>query len=387
MPYRHDDPDHERPLMPRLGSRPEPLGDPVTSAAPLTRPRPAQEAVTGSYQELSRLVREAGLLGRTRSFYLGLLVVLGVALAGLVAGSVLLGHSWFQLLIAGALGILLTQVAFVAHEASHRQVLTSGPSNDRLGRILANGVVGISHSWWMVKHSRHHANPNRVGKDPDIAPDTIVFLPEDAARQGRLMAALTRVQGWAFFPLLTLEGLNLHVTSVRTLLRQDRGRTRTLELGILAARLTVYVAVVLWFLPLGMGFAFLGVQLAVFGVYMGASFAPNHKGMAIIPESTRLDFLSKQVLTSRNIRGGFAMSSLMGGLNYQIEHHLFPSMPRPHLARARLLVREHCSRHGVPYTETTLLRSYAIVVRYLNEVGLSARDPFDCPMVRQFRQV
>lgn len=349
--------------------------------------RPRQAAATGSYQDLSRRIREAGLLHRTRGFYLGLLVALGLALAGLVAGSILLGDSWFQLLIAGALGIVLTQAAFVAHEASHRQVFDSGPANDRLGRILANGVVGISHSWWMTKHSRHHANPNRRGKDPDIAPDTIVFLPEDAARQNRVMAALTRVQGWAFFPLLTLEGLNLHVTSIRTLWAAERGRQRTIELAVLAVRLTVYPALVFWLLPVGMAFAFLGVQLAVFGVYMGASFAPNHKGMAIIGEDSKLDFLSKQVLTSRNISGGGVMSTLMGGLNYQIEHHLFPNMPRPHLSRARRLVREHCDRHGVPYTETTLLRSYAIVVRYLNEVGLSARDPFDCPMVRRFRQV
>jgi fatty acid desaturase len=350
-------------------------------------PRPRPNAVTGTYQDLSRQIRDAGLLHRTRGFYIALIAGLGLALAGLVAGAVLLGDSWFQLLIAGALGIVLTQAAFVAHEASHRQVFDSGPANDRLGRILANGVVGISHSWWMTKHSRHHANPNRKGKDPDIAPDTIVFLPEDAARQNRVMAALTRVQGWAFFPLLTLEGLNLHVTSVRTLWSAERGRQRTLELTVLAVRLTVYPALVFWLLPLGMAFAFLGVQLAVFGVYMGASFAPNHKGMAIIPEDSKIDFLSKQVLTSRNISGGGWMSTLMGGLNYQIEHHLFPSMPRPHLGQARRLVREHCARHDVPYTETTLLRSYAIVVRYLNEVGLSARDPFDCPMVRRFRQV
>lgn len=360
---------------------------PAPAAATAAPARPNQAAATGSYQELSRQVRDAGLLNRTPGFYVLLLVGLGVALTGLVAGSVLLGRSWFQLLIAGGLGIVLTQVAFVAHEASHRQVLASGPANDRLGRILANAVVGISHSWWMTKHSRHHANPNHVGKDPDIAPDTIVFLHADAAKQNRVMAALTRVQGWAFFPLLTLEGLNLHVTAFRSLLAQERSRARTLELTMLVVRLGVYTAAVLWFLGWGLGFAFLGVQLAVFGVYMGASFAPNHKGMAVIPEGSRLDFLSKQVLTSRNITGGHAMSTLMGGLNYQVEHHLFPSMPRPHLARARLLVREHCLRNGVPYTETSLLRSYAIVVRYLNDVGLAARNPFDCPLVQRYRQV
>ena len=126
-------------------------------------------------------------------------------------------------------------------------------------------------------------------------------------------------------------------------------------------------------------------QLAVFGVYMGASFAPNHKGMPIIPKDSKVDFLSRQVLTSRNIKGT-GMNTLMGGLNYQIEHHLFPNMPRPNLARASEIVKAYCAEHKIPYTETTLTQSYGIVVRYLNEVGLSARDPFDCPMTAQRRR-
>ncbi|MBD5787874.1 acyl-CoA desaturase [Cellulosimicrobium terreum] len=320
-----------------------------------------------------------------------MLTVLTVALGGAVAGFVLLGDSWFQLLIAGALGLIMTQFAFIAHEASHRQVFTSGPANDRLGRVLANGVVGISHSWWMNKHTRHHANPNHRGKDPDINPDVIVFLDEDAAEAKGFKSVINRYQGYLFFPLLTLEGLNLHVTAIRSLLAGGRARgdlrVRVGELVTIALRLSLYVAAIFWVLPLGMGFAFLGVQLAVFGVYMGASFAPNHKGMAIIPENSKLDFLSKQVLTSRNIRGGWWMNILMGGLNFQIEHHLFPSMPRPHLVRTREIVREHCANLNLPYTETSLAQSYGIVIRYLNEVGLSARDPFDCPMFKQLRKV
>ncbi|WP_159794184.1 fatty acid desaturase family protein [Puerhibacterium puerhi] len=359
-------------------------------AAPSTAPSSARRtAATSSYTALSQAVREAGLLRRAYRYYAWTGAVLVVALGGLVAGFVLLGDSWLQLLVAGALGIVLTQFAFLAHEAAHRQVLASGPANDRLGRFLANGVVGISYSWWMSKHSRHHANPNRLGKDPDIANDTVVFTEDGARAQHRWLRPLTRVQGWAFFPLLTLEGLNLHVTSIRSLLhgtRADRG-ARALEVAAIAVRLAAYVAAVCWFLPPGLAAAFLGVQLAVFGVYMGASFAPNHKGMAIIPAESRIDFFSKQVLTSRNIRGGALMSVLMGGLNHQVEHHLFPSMPRPHLARARELVRAHCAAHQVPYTETSLVRSYAIVVRYLNRVGLAARDPFDCPAYHRLRGV
>jgi fatty acid desaturase len=356
---------------------------PTTTAAE----RVAGAPFTSSYSALSQKVREAGLLRRAYGYYLAVGGALTLALGGLVTAFVLLGDSWFQLLVAAGLGVVLTQLAFLAHEAAHRQVFASGPVNDRVGRLLANAAVGISYSWWMNKHTRHHANPNHVGKDPDVANDTIVFTEEGAREHRGLMALLTRYQGWLFFPLLTLEGLNLHVTSIRSQLHgtpADRS-ARTRELVTIGLRLAVYVGVVLWFLPLGLAAAFLAVQLAVFGVYMGASFAPNHKGMAMIPEGSKLDFLSKQVLTSRNIRGGAAMNMFMGGLNHQIEHHLFPSMPRPHLARARLIVREHCATLGLPYTETSLVRSYAIVVGYLNRVGLAARDPFDCPMRRTMR--
>jgi fatty acid desaturase len=328
-----------------------------------------------------------GLLTRARAFYAFVGAALLLAFAGCVAGFILLGDSWFQLLIAGALGILFTQVAFLSHEAAHRQILVSGPANDRLARILGNGIVGMSYSWWATKHTRHHANPNRVGKDPDIEIDTISFLDEDAASARGLRRLITRKQGWLFFPLLTLEGLNLYALAFRHLLGKGPVKGRFLELGLLLARHAIVWTPIFLFLPLGMAFAFLGVQVAVFGVYMGASFAPNHKGMPVIAKDAKLDFFSKQVRTSRNIRGGWWATWLMGGLNYQVEHHLFPNMPRPHLARAREVVIDQCRALDVPYVETSLLRSYGIVIDYLNRVGLAARDPFDCPMASQYRRI
>ena len=336
--------------------------------------------ITRAYTDVSQVVRESGLLNRARGFYALVGTVLALAFGGAITGFILLGDSWFQLLIAGALGILFTQVAFLGHEAAHRQILASGPANDRLARILATGVVGMSYSWWTTKHTRHHANPNRVDKDPDIEIDTISFLEEDAAKARGIQRLITRKQGWFFFPLLLLEGANLHFISVRHLFGREPVKGRYIELGLLTARFALVLTPIFLFLPLGMAFAFLGVQLAVFGLYMGASFAPNHKGMPVIARDAKLDFFSKQVRTSRNIRGGWWATWLMGGLNYQIEHHLFPNMPRPHLARARAIVIEHCATLNVPYAETSLIRSYAIVIDYLNRVGLAARDPFDCPM-------
>lgn len=341
-------------------------------------------SVGKTYMQVSQVVRETGLLRRTPWFYTLVATGIALALAGAVTGFILLGDSWFQLLIAGALGILFTQIAFLAHEAAHRQILASGPANDRLARMLA-GSIGMSYSWWDSKHSRHHANPNRIGKDPDIEVDTISFVEEDAAEARGLRRAITRRQGWFFFPLLTLEGLNLHRHSLTYLVGRDAAKGRWIELAIIGARFALFLTPVFMLLPLGMAFAFVGVQLAVFGVYMGASFAPNHKGMPVVAHDAKLDFFTKQVRTSRNIRGGWWATWLMGGLNYQVEHHLFPSMARPHLARAREIVREHCATLDVPYTETSLLRSYAIVIEYLNRVGLAARDPFDCPIAAQYR--
>jgi fatty acid desaturase len=340
--------------------------------------------VAKAYTQVSQVVKETGLLRRAPLFYalVGAAIVLGFA--GAITGFLLLGDSWFQLLIAAALGILFTQAAFISHEAAHKQIFASGKANDRLARFIGPGIVGMSYTWWDSKHSRHHANPNRVGKDPDIEIDTISFIEEDAAKARGIVKLITRKQGYLFFPLLTLEGINLHFLGIKHNLARGPVPRRWEELTLILLRLAVVIVPVFLLLPLGMAFAFMGVQLAVFGIYMGAAFAPNHKGMPIIDPNARLDFFSKQVRTSRNVAGGWWATALMGGLNYQVEHHLFPSMARPHLAQAREIVIEYCRTFDVPYTETSLIKSYAIVIEYLNRVGLAAGgDPFDCPAAMQ----
>jgi fatty acid desaturase len=163
-------------------------------------------------------------------------------------------------------------------------------------------------------------------------------------------------------------------------LRRESVPHRGVEAPLVIGRLAVYVGVLALLLPPGKAAAFLGVQLALFGVLLGGSFAPNHKGMPIVPPDATLDFLRRQVLTSRNVRGGRTIDAVMGGLNYQIEHHLFPSMPRPNLKKAQPIVHTYCEVSGVPYTEVGLFRSYGIVVKHLNNVGLRAQEPFTCPL-------
>ena len=114
--------------------------------------------------------------------------------------------------------------------------------------------------------------------------------------------------------------------------------------------------------------AFIAIHQAVFGFYMGCSFAPNHTGMPPLTPAEEQDYLRRQVLTSRNVRGGRFVDLLLGGLNYQVEHHLFPSMPRPNLRRAQRVVAAFCGEHGIRYVETGLLDSYRQVLRHLHDI-------------------
>ncbi|MGD8193157.1 fatty acid desaturase family protein [Herbiconiux sp. P18] len=329
-------------------------------------------------------MRAAGLLRRRYGYYWTKLIGLPLLVAATLGAFVVVGDTWWQLVTAVGLGILFAQVAFLGHDAAHRQIFVSGRANDWASLLLADLMVGMSYGWWRHKHSRHHANPNKRGSDPDIEMPVIQVTPERAAR-GR--TAVTRWamahQGAFFFPILPLEGLSLHVSGIRRVFSREPVQRRWVEIVLLTVRLVGFVALVFVVLSPGVAAAFLAVQLGVFGFYLGATFAPNHKGMALVGHDEKLDFLSRQAMTSRNIRGGRFVDVAMGGLNYQIEHHLFPSMPRPHLRKASVIIAEHCRTHGVPYTETSLLTSYRIIVAYINHVGLGERDPFECPMLAQ----
>jgi fatty acid desaturase len=283
---------------------------------------------------------------------------------------VAIGQSWLVLVPAVLLGVASTQVAFLGHDGGHQQIAATRTGNTVVGLLAGNLLTGLSIGWWIDKHVRHHANPNKEDHDPDIGEGVFAFTTAQAAnRAGRLPRAIARNQAVLFFPLLTLEGLNLHAASVRWLFRARGGRLRRTELLLLSVHVLAYLGVVLWVLSPVLAVAFVAVHQAVFGLYMGCSFAPNHKGMPIIGAEQKLDYLRRQVVTSRNVRGGWFVDQLLGGLNYQVEHHLFPSMPRTHLRKAQRLVQTYCAQHRIPYTETGLFASYACALRYLHTLG------------------
>jgi fatty acid desaturase len=337
-----------------------------------TSPASAASPRGSEYAELSRQVKEAGLLERRSGYYTWKIAgTIGLLAAGWAA-FIVIGNSWWQLGIAAFLAVIFTQIGFLGHDAGHRQVFGTRRANYVAGILLGNLAIGLSYGWWVDKHNRHHAHPNTEDADPDIAIGAFAFTDAQARRSRGLARLAYRYQAYLFFPLLLLEGVNLHVASVRALTGRA-ARPRIWERALITVHALGYLTVVFLVLSPVRAVLFIVVQQGLFGLYLGCSFAPNHKGMPVLDAADRSDFLRRQALTSRNVRGGWLTDFALGGLNYQIEHHLFPSMPRPNLRHSQALIEGFCRQRGVAYCESSLVGSYAQALRHLNAVGKLAR--------------
>lgn len=322
---------------------------------------------TADFRQLALQVRAAGLLDRRPAYYSAKIILTVALLAGAWAAFVIVGNSWYVLGIAALLGVLFTQLGFIGHDAGHHQVFASRRGNRLLGFVVGNALIGMSFGWWVPKHSAHHAHPNEVGRDPDISVGAFA-APEDdpATTWHRLARFLARRKAPLFFLLMLLRSVGLYVSGVQQLLHR-RDRAVIVEGLLIALHAGMFFTIVLLVLSPLKALAFVAVQQAVFSVYLGCSFAPNHKAMPIIQAGTNLAFAERQVVTTQNVSGGAFLTLVLGGLNYQIEHHLFPAMPRPNLRRAQSLVRTFCLMSQLEYCEVSLADSFRRIVRHLQQ--------------------
>jgi fatty acid desaturase len=335
-----------------------------------------EPAPTRDFRALAMQVRAAGHLDRRRGYYGTKIALTLAAFAAGWVGFFVLGASWVTLGIAVFLGVMSTQLGFLGHDAGHGQVFASRRANRLLGLFVGNGLIGLSFGWWVPKHSAHHAHPNELGHDPDMGVGGVNPPAADGHPHGhtRLAGWLERWQAELFVPLMLLRSTGLYVSGVQDLLRR-RDRAAIVECLLLALRTALYLSAVFWVLPLPEAVAFIVVQEAVFSLYLGCSFAPNHKGMPVIDEGSGMSFAARQIVTARNVSGGRLTGFILGGLNYQIEHHLFPTMPRPSLRRARECVRTYCVENHFGYCEEGPVRSFRHALSSLRPVMAQSPSP------------
>jgi fatty acid desaturase len=324
----------------------------------------ARSSVRGSvncdYRELKRIIVQESLLEKQPRFYL-LRFALVLGLLG-ASGLMLLtiSNPWLQMLNAVCLGIISAQVAFLGHDAGHRQIARTTRGNDIIGYLVANLLSGVSFTWWLNDHNHHHSHANDLENDPNLDYPVLAFDESQLASKRGWCRFIVKHQRYFFFPILSLSGLNLKCGSVKFML-SHRFPTRSQEALLIAIHYVLYFGLLIsllgwWAVP------FIILHQFSWGIFLGSVFAPNHKGMPLISGEDRKDFLRSQVLTSRNITAHPVTDFLYGGLNYQIEHHLFPTIPRNRMRDLKKIVKPFCRQRSVSYQETSTLGSYQEII-------------------------
>ncbi|MEU7785563.1 fatty acid desaturase [Amycolatopsis sp. NPDC049159] len=226
-----------------------------------------------------------------------------------------------------------------------------GRSDHGLCRVFGSAGVGMSYGWWAGRRNRHRVNPDLEGAEPDIDITALAFTARPGRAKRGFLRWMAKYQAFRFFPLLS-EGLDLRWSGIKAVWRGGL-KARWVEAALLTTHIVCSLTAVSW---------------SSRPVRRSCPLAPNHKGMLTLTAGHHLDFLRKQVRTSHKVTGGRWVDFAFGGLNFQIEHHPFPSMP-PRAApgpAARAGVLRH---QGVSYSEGGLLVSYGQILRYLHEIG------------------
>ncbi len=334
--------------------------------------RPAGPGAENDFAALRQLVTERGVFGRQDRYYAAMVIsalgmlALGIALALVMDGAALV------LPFAVLLGFVNVRLELLGHDVGHMQVIRNPRRVHHMGLFLGDLLLGISYTHWIARHNKHHAFPNHVEKDPDGNYPVLALHPQQLASRSRLLRPLIAIQAFLFLLWLPLQPIGMRVAGFRHI-RHGHVRHPVAETVALAAHFALYG----WFLshlggwPLALAFA--AIHQGVMGVYNGLVFAPNHKGMPMVDEGSRLGFLREQVVTARNIRGNPVTDYLFGGLNFQIEHHLFPTIPSNKLKRIQPLVERFCKDHAIAYHKTSVAGSYRDLFTHLHHVSAPLR--------------
>jgi len=314
-------------------------------------------------------------------------------LAALLLGGLWLslagGSTATRLCGAAVVGIFWQQLAGIGHDLGHSGVTHVFWLDHLIGSALA-ALMGISTCWWKRNHNTHHVVCNSVEHDPDIQ-----HLPMFAICPGifqkpywstyyakwMAMDAIARFmvghQCLLFYPIMMVARFNLYFQSWAQLLSQEFVHYRRVEMCALCGFFTWVLAVCFSMPTLSEGLAWLLVSHAVAGL-LHVQIVVSHWAMATYHghayNNDQDEWYVTQMKTTMDITTPPCLDWLHIGLQFQIEHHLFPRLPRHNLRAARDLVKAVCKKHGIHYHERSFLEANVETVRTLSNAAQAARS-------------
>jgi len=323
------------------------------------------------HKELSQKLEQEDYFSSSKIYY-SYKFLFNVAL--LLLGIFFVGYLqniWGLLLGGITVAFFWQQCGWLAHDFLHHQVFKNRMWNNTAGYVVGNIFQGFSVAWWKAKHNLHHAVPNVAGFDPDI--DTMPFLAwSEKMFDGNLVGlpkVMVRHQHLFYFPLLSVARLSWAIQSV--LYAFKRADAKKIEVFTLMLHYLWYGAIMFYFMNVWQSLFFIFVTQCATGLLLAMAFSLNHNGMDVLDSGSQgsVDFPKLQVITGRDVQGGGLVSWFMGGLDLQIEHHLFPRIPRHKLPSAKKVIRGFCEDNSLEYHQTGFWEGTRELLSRLRTVG------------------
>lgn len=324
------------------------------------------------YRELSQHVRKEGILDRAYGYYATLALIIFSAFFFSLYQLITTTNPGHLIFWSFVFGFFATQISGFLHDAGHRAIFASTRMNDIIG-FIAGGILATDFASWKYRHNTHHAHPNEEDVDPDIVGWLVIsFTKKHFLSKKGLSRIFAPYQAYFYYPTMLLYNFGLRLYGIGYYKKKNLFKPKII-LQVLLYGLGIFVWFVLPFIifPLGKAILVFAVVNIIMSAYLMNIIAPNHKAMPKFAKGIKLSFLDQQILTSSNVYGNWLNDFFYMGLNYQIEHHLFPNCPRNKLSKIAPFVREICRKRRLAYTEVGFIQSNKNILAELNRVARS----------------
>jgi fatty acid desaturase len=322
------------------------------------------------YAKLRQKLDAQGIFDRSYGYYTMLAICLFIGF--FVSGYFIIRLSSIPFLIL--FGILFSffsvQIAGLLHDAGHRTIFKSTVMNDVVGYVCGS-LLAMGYSGWKLKHNMHHSHPNQEEEDPDLDLPLLSFTKSRLKRKKGFAALIKKYQAYLYYPMGSFVGFSVRIESIKNLLKNYTSK-KIWEFIILGIGIFIWFILPFFVFSLPKSTLLFFVVNFTIGFYLLNVFAPNHKGMTQFAKNVKISFMEQQIMTSRNIYGNWLTDFLYMGLNYQIEHHLFPNTPRNKLKKITPFVLAICRKRNLEFTQTTILQSNKMILSELHQIALTA---------------
>ncbi|XP_058544987.1 fatty acid desaturase 2-like protein FADS2B [Neofelis nebulosa] len=287
------------------------------------------------------------------------------------------GSGWaVTIFISCLLTISQCQSSYLQHDLGHLSIFTKSKWNHLMQKLMMSHCKGLSTSWWNHRHFQHHVKTNIHPKDPDIDMGALFLLGElQPVKFGKMKIKYIDYEKQHLYfymvglPLLMPVYFNLESMKVMCFQRYWED---------IAWVSSFYIR---HFITFGPFYGIFGTILLIYLVkFLESPWVTYVTQMSHIPmrmsKEENRDWLSAQVLTTCNVEQSIFNDWFTGHLNFQIEHHLFPTMPRHNYHKVAPLVRSLCAKHGLQYVNKPMLEAFGDIVRALKKSAALWMDAY-----------